>query len=126
MSSTEHSDYDKETLIPRGDQEAQVSSNIDDELNTQQPKEGRQALVQREALLASERNHDQTTTGAGVDVEKDGGATTTKEKEDPNIVWWDGPDDPADPLNWSNMLKVINVGLVSCLCLVTPLASCKS
>ena len=32
---------------------------------------------------------------------------------DPNIVDWDGPDDPANPRNWSKRRKMLNVMLVS-------------
>jgi hypothetical protein len=127
MSSTEHSDYEKETLVTGEDRDAQVSSNKDPEFSPKQIKEGRQSFARREASLSLRRNNGQGTTGPDVDIEKDGGTTTTKEEEpaDRNIVWWDGPDDPANPLNWSNALKVVNVGLVSGICLVTPLASCK-
>ncbi|KAH7259766.1 major facilitator superfamily domain-containing protein [Fusarium redolens] len=43
--------------------------------------------------------------------------------DDPNIVNWDGPDDPANPQNWSMKKKTINVILVSSVTFVTPLAS---
>lgn len=32
---------------------------------------------------------------------------------DPNVVDWDGSDDPTNPRNWSNAYKMLNVGLVS-------------
>lgn len=38
-------------------------------------------------------------------------------------VGWDGPDDPENPMNWPTWLKVVNVGLISCLTFITPLAS---
>jgi hypothetical protein len=122
MSSTEHSDYDKETLTTREDQDGQAFHNNDDEA-----KERRQFGVRRKSSLGSHRSNDLANAAPIVDMEKDAGKTTTTEGEpqDPNIVSWDGPDDPADPLNWSNTLKVINVGLVSGICLVTPLASCE-
>jgi hypothetical protein len=127
MSSTEHSDYDKETLTTREDQEGQVFHNNDDELSAEEAKERRQSGARRKPSLGSHRSNDLVNTAPDVDMEKDAGKSTTTEGEpqDPNIVSWDGPDDPADPLNWSNALKVINVGLVSGICLVTPLASCK-
>lgn len=37
--------------------------------------------------------------------------------EDPNIVDWDGPDDPANPMNWSRTKKNMHVGIVSCFTL---------
>lgn len=43
--------------------------------------------------------------------------------EDPNIIFWDGPDDPENPMNWSSKLKVTNVALVSTWTFLTPLAS---
>lgn len=38
---------------------------------------------------------------------------------DPNIVDWDGPDDPANPMNWSSKRKIIIVAIVSGLTFVT-------
>lgn len=32
---------------------------------------------------------------------------------DPNIVDWDGPDDPDNPRNWSKGRKILNIALVS-------------
>lgn len=48
-----------------------------------------------------------------------------EEPEDPNIVFWDGPDDPKNPYNWPTWKKVFNCALISALTFVTPLASCK-
>ncbi|CAG9993097.1 unnamed protein product [Clonostachys byssicola] len=42
---------------------------------------------------------------------------------DPNIVDWDGPDDPATPRNWSNRYKLTNVVVVSLSVLYTNLAT---
>ncbi|BDD57688.1 hypothetical protein MAP00_003034 [Monascus purpureus] len=42
---------------------------------------------------------------------------------DPNIVDWDGPDDPANPRNWSKAYKLSNVVLVSLAVLYTNLAT---
>ncbi len=42
---------------------------------------------------------------------------------DPHIVDWDGPNDPADPMNFSGSIKSINIGIVSGLTFITPLAS---
>ncbi|WYZ36996.1 hypothetical protein EsH8_II_000502 [Colletotrichum jinshuiense] len=38
-----------------------------------------------------------------------------EEEQDPNIVDWDGPDDPQNPQNWPMKMKWINVGLISML-----------
>lgn len=37
---------------------------------------------------------------------------------DPNIVDWDGPDDPANPLNWPKSLRMGHVVLISVITLV--------
>lgn len=42
---------------------------------------------------------------------------------DPNIVDWDGPNDPGNPMNFSTRFKVLNVGIISALTFITPLAS---
>ncbi|KAJ9626354.1 hypothetical protein H2203_003986 [Taxawa tesnikishii (nom. ined.)] len=42
---------------------------------------------------------------------------------DPDVVDWDGPDDPANPMNFSGKVKVIHIAILSLLTLVTPLAS---
>ncbi|KAF9878653.1 major facilitator superfamily transporter [Colletotrichum karsti] len=46
-----------------------------------------------------------------------------KEDQDPNIVDWDGPDDPENPQNWPMQRKWLNIGAISLLTLVTPLGS---
>ena len=39
------------------------------------------------------------------------------------LVLWDGSDDPANPMNWSTTFKFTNIGIVSALTFLTPLAS---
>jgi hypothetical protein len=34
---------------------------------------------------------------------------------DPNIVDWDGPDDPANPMNWASRKKTTAIGIVSAI-----------
>jgi hypothetical protein len=41
------------------------------------------------------------------------------ETPDPNIVDWDGPDDPKNPMNWSSFRKWTTIGLVSTITFVT-------
>ncbi|CAH0023994.1 unnamed protein product [Clonostachys rhizophaga] len=43
--------------------------------------------------------------------------------DDPNIVSWDGDDDPANPYNWKSWRKVVNCILISALSFLTPLGS---
>lgn len=57
------------------------------------------------------------------DVEKGLPTATVEEQRDPNVVDWDGPDDPMNPVNWSPRKKWLNIGVLSLLTLLTPLAS---
>ena len=71
----------------------------------------------------------ESSTSAGeqngdVDIEKAGQLTdlekTTDSKErDPNIVDYDGPDDPQNPYNWPKSKKWVNGGLLSAMTFVT-------
>lgn len=58
------------------------------------------------------------------DLEKGTPETTAVETEkDPNIVDWDGPDDPENPMNWTARKKWANIAILSLLTFLTPLAS---
>lgn len=66
---------------------------------------------------------DRTTAAQSqIDAEKQDGidhSTLT----DVNIVDWDGPDDPQNPMQWSTKAKVSNCSTIIFLTLLTPLAS---
>lgn len=60
------------------------------------------------------------------DIEKGdvkGEATTTTADVDPNIVDFDGPDDPLNAQNWSARKKWGNIAVLSSLTLLVPLGS---
>ncbi|KAH6607853.1 mfs multidrug transporter [Trichoderma cornu-damae] len=42
---------------------------------------------------------------------------------DPNLVQWNGPDDPENPKNWLNSRKWAAVFCISCFTLISPVAS---
>ncbi|KAJ4300682.1 hypothetical protein N0V90_002770 [Kalmusia sp. IMI 367209] len=44
-------------------------------------------------------------------------------EDDPNVVFWDGPDDPQNPMNWKYTKKWGTVILISAITFLTPLAS---
>ncbi|KAI5865600.1 MFS general substrate transporter [Durotheca rogersii] len=50
-------------------------------------------------------------------------ATEDLQIRDPNIVDWDGPDDPENPMNWSGLMKGLHVAYVSTFVLLANLAS---
>jgi hypothetical protein len=69
-----------------------------------------------------------TRTSTSSDVEKQDerdantGIEVGKGRE-PHIFTWNGPSDPQNPLNWSLRQKWSNLGIVSALTFITPLAS---
>ena len=44
---------------------------------------------------------------------------TGKTEVDPNIVDWDGPDDPKNPINWSEKLKWANIAVIASVTFLT-------
>ncbi|KAJ4409746.1 hypothetical protein N0V82_009377, partial [Gnomoniopsis sp. IMI 355080] len=84
----------------------------------------RQRSIADQVSLAKSQSHGSRVHHIG-DLEK--GASTTKDigytENDPNIVWWDGDADPANPYNWSRPRRVSICVLISLLTFVTPLAS---
>lgn len=44
-----------------------------------------------------------------------GGHGENEKEKDPNIVDWDGPDDPENPMNWSRNKKITAIVIVAVL-----------
>ncbi|KAF3398185.1 Efflux pump vrtL [Penicillium rolfsii] len=61
--------------------------------------------------------------GPTKDVEKLDIEQVGDESRDPNIVDWDGPDDPENPLNWTKKRKVSATVSIALITLLTPLGS---
>lgn len=87
-------------------------------------------LKDERVVLAYEEGHDtDVPTNIGVyetPSEKEESAEAVEvEPADQNIVWWEEPEDqdPANPTNWSEMVKWGNVAILSFNTLITPLAS---
>ncbi|PWI66704.1 hypothetical protein PCL_04842 [Purpureocillium lilacinum] len=51
------------------------------------------------------------------------GASDSTTARDPTVVDWDGPDDPANPMNWPLSQKAAAIAIVSAITFVSPLAS---
>ena len=47
---------------------------------------------------------------------------TIQREVDPDMVDWDGPDDPKNPVNWSEKLKWANVAVISSITFLTQVA----
>jgi hypothetical protein len=82
------------------------------------------------AIKSDERLDAASTIAPTVDVQKkdlETGSTSVDLEEpsprDPNIVDWDGPNDPANPQNWPRKKKVITVVLVSSVTFVTSVTT---
>lgn len=61
------------------------------------------------------------TTALEEDTEKE--PLPVQEPADPNTVDWDGPDDPANPLNWSKSVRLRQVALISLITLIAYVVS---
>lgn len=116
--SQEYSDHEKEILAAYEGHDADISSNEGYILDERGELRRRQSIASHRRK-SHEQAHD---TGTKADVEK-GTKEISAEESDPNVVGWDGPDDPLNPLNFSSWLKILNTALVSGICFVTPLAS---
>lgn len=42
-----------------------------------------------------------------------------EEEHDPSVVFWNGPDDPENPMNWKESVKWANVAAVSAITFIT-------
>ncbi|KAK1757152.1 bicyclomycin resistance protein [Echria macrotheca] len=91
----------------------------------------RRSLTRKRSLSRASRSRDvEKEAGAGVGADtgsevngKGEGEGGTTSDDEANLVWWDGPDDPANPYNWPTWMKVLNCVFVSLLTLITPLGS---
>ncbi|OCL03747.1 major facilitator superfamily transporter [Glonium stellatum] len=63
---------------------------------------------------------DEESTKPGPSVSED---SALEENLDPNIVTWDGPNDPANPKNWSRARKWANTIVASLFAFISPLSS---
>lgn len=63
---------------------------------------------------------------AGRDVEKEGEKShgqKQRQEKDPNLIDWDGPDDPENPMNWSTSKKWIVTVALACTTFCITFAS---
>lgn len=122
----ERNDPEKEAIASEGAQDAETTSN-------KAPVISEQGSLKKEVVEESEKpdgrdassNSSDDGLGGDQDLEKLG-PVKSKEPEPPqgpNIVDWEGPDDPENPYNWSARKKWSNVAILSFLTLLTPLAS---
>ncbi len=115
------SDLEKETLAVYEGHDADIPSNegyVLDERGERKRRESIAALHRK----ASRMNQDKSDLSAtNKDVEKNAEGIT--DESDSNVIWWDGLEDPQNPLNFTPWVKVVNIAIVSAICFITPLGS---
>jgi hypothetical protein len=119
---THPSDLEKETLASYEGHDADIPSNEGYVLEDRGELKRRESIARPHRASHHSRSSDDNPT-AKPDVERGKAVEVSSEESDPNVVFWDGPDDPQNPLNFSSSVKIMIIGLVSAICFVTPLAS---
>jgi hypothetical protein len=119
QTENEPSDSEKEILAVYEGHDADIPSNEGYVLDQWGEQKRRQSIASHHKQALKARASKDHIKG---DVEK-GSEEVTAEEDAANIVWWDGPDDPANPLNFPSWVKVMTIALVSGICFVAPLAS---
>lgn len=80
--------------------------------------------IDKDEVLPTEQPLQHETTHRSIipDPEK-GTNNVATTQDDPNLITWDGDNDPENPMNFSSKIAVTNIGIISLICFVTPLAS---
>lgn len=124
-----HSDDEKQhsPALPEKTTESVFTEGLDEKVPAS--GEGDVKIYHRSiSKMASHASH-KSDVGMIGDVETQGSSSTSRdddhadEDDDPNIVWWDGESDPANPYNWPKWTKVVNCSVIAFLTFITPLAS---
>ncbi|KAF4630957.1 hypothetical protein G7Y89_g7185 [Cudoniella acicularis] len=116
-------DLEKETLAVYEGHDADIPSNAGYVLDERAELKRKQSFSSKHKVGSRKSEDKPDHNGSKEDIEKNSSEISAEESEDSNIVWWDGPDDTQNPLNFSHLLKSTNIALVSAICFVTPLAS---
>ena len=87
------------------------------------------AGLNKEEKEAFEQGHDADLSinnpraSVDLDIEKEAEGKISRKstitEPEPNEIWWDGPEDPANPLNWSSSRKWSIVFVLSLITLIT-------
>ena len=72
-----------------------------------------------DAELDVEKQEDTVSSRTTIQEETSG----VPDSQDPNIVDWDGPDDPLNPMNWAASRRWGMIAVVSAITFLTPLGS---
>lgn len=99
-------DGTSEDESPTGSDKASEEKDTADEVPTTE-----KGLADREDVEAQRAPLERKTT------------SRSKKEKDPNLVTWDGPDDPENPKNWSTKRKWAATFVVSSFTFISPVAS---
>jgi len=79
--------------------------------------------IEKADVDADRQPSDHSSTRNDVDPQEKDEAEVVEAPVNPNIVDWDGPNDPANPMNWGRKKVVMCTFILSLLTLLSPLAS---
>ena len=68
--------------------------------------------------MSSEDNTHQLDDGASLKEKDPEALHDVVEQQNSDLVDWDGPNDPANPMNWSSKLRVGHVVIISSITLI--------
>lgn len=78
-------------------------------------------LSQQRASISTDKrslNNDSGPTSGDLEVDTEKALHPSEASLDPNVVNWDGPHDPANPLNWAKPTRLGQVVIISIITLV--------
>lgn len=96
-----------------------------DETAAVRPQTDADSPLKESRAFQSEKNGDVESNHEKLTKDEAAGGPATMDRlrsarsNDPNAVDWDGPDDPANPMNWSEKKKWANIGAISVMTLLT-------
>ncbi|QDS73634.1 hypothetical protein FKW77_002189 [Venturia effusa] len=108
-----HGDSDGDSRRSSSDDKPEKRKNSD--LEKQERGELREPELEWRAGVVDEKDFSEQTPA---DVEK-----TKSKQDDPNLVTWDGPDDPTNPKNWSGGRKWAATFVISSFTFISPVSS---
>jgi hypothetical protein len=119
----EPTEHEKELLAAYEGHDADIPSNEGYVLD-ERGELRRLKSMQRRHSMASRKSHNAHDSTGDVEKGADDAAGSESSTDSQYTVWWDGDDDPANPMNFPQWKKVANFAPVAMLCFVSPLASC--
>ncbi|KAL9051390.1 MAG: hypothetical protein Q9162_006044 [Coniocarpon cinnabarinum] len=127
-----HHEHDEPEDIDDGTEyhDAEVASNTEKNVDPEkaswtasQPSEEREPAEEHEELSEDETGNEQRDIEKAMPPLSKKQSSKSSKKKDPNIVTWDGPDDPQNPKNWSIRRRWAATLTMSCFTFISPVSS---